>query len=158
MQNKGILISNRRCPICLSVMNIVKDPNKTDKLIWRYQKHKPPHDIKINLRKDQIFEGLLEKIQILYFVTFFCFTENMSLNEAFDRCNTFSSKLEQYNISKEAIIKIFGKLKSFKNKDSQITDYLEGWLCYSLLILDFKRKKLNWSSRINELCKYLIIN
>ena len=47
MQNKGILISNRRCLICLSVMNIVKDQNATDKLIWRCQKHKPSHDKKI---------------------------------------------------------------------------------------------------------------
>ena len=111
MQNKGILMANRRCPICLSAMNILKDQNAADKLIWRCQKRKPPHDKKINLRSGSIFEGLIEKIQILYFVTFFCFTENTSLNEALDRCKNFSSQMGQYNISREGIIKIFGILR-----------------------------------------------
>ena len=48
--------------------------------------------------------------------------------------------------------------KRFNNNEDLITGYLDGWLCYSLLIRDFKRKKLNWSSRRNELCKYLKIN
>ena len=58
MQNKGILTANRRCLICLSAMNIVKDQNAADKLIWRCQKRKPSHDKKINLRSGMNKEGI----------------------------------------------------------------------------------------------------
>ena len=64
------------------------------------------------MKSGSIFEGLVEKIQNLYCVTFFCFTENTSVKEALDRCKTFTSQMSQYNISREGIIKIFGILRN----------------------------------------------
>ena len=33
----------------------------------------------------------------------------------------------------------------FDNNDLKITNYIDGWICFSLLIHDFKRLKLKWN-------------
>ena len=47
--------------------------------------------------------------------------------------------------------------KTFNNDESEITKYLDGWLCLALFIREVRLKKLNWSKRIDLLCDYLII-
>ncbi len=91
LQNKGILKPNRRCPVCLSEMNIVKDK-------W----------FGIGISHINTIESLWYNIKII--------TDNFS-------------GLSVYTIKKR-----------FNNNEDLIADYLDGGLCYSLLILDFKRK------------------
>ena len=44
----------------------------------------------------------------------------------------------------------------FNNNELKITNYIDGCICFSLLIRDFKRLKLKWNDRISYLNNYLI--
>ena len=46
--------------------------------------------------------------------------------------------------------------KTFNNNDSEITKYLDGWLCLALFIREVRLKKLKWGERIDLLSEYLI--
>ena len=48
--------------------------------------------------------------------------------------------------------------KTYKNDEKEITDYLDGWLCFSLFIRETRIKKLNWIGRINLLASYISID
>ena len=45
--------------------------------------------------------------------------------------------------------------KKFNSNDNDITDYIDGWITFVLLIRDFKRLNLNWSEKIKYLNNYL---
>ena len=45
--------------------------------------------------------------------------------------------------------------KKFNNDSDLIRDYLDGWITYTLLIREFKRRHLSWPQRIKLLCEYL---
>ena len=75
---------------------------------------KSPHDIKINIRTGFIFETFQIKIQVLYFLLYFCFSENSSINNSYHKCQTFLVKLEKLNAHKLQLENFFlceGKIK-----------------------------------------------
>ena len=47
-----------RCPQCNSLMNLVKENAFLDRQCFRCKKSYPKHDVKINIRKDIIFENI----------------------------------------------------------------------------------------------------
>ena len=53
-------------------------------------------------------------------------------------------------------LSIFNLDKKFSS-DKQKKIYLDGWICYALLLREFERKKLNWKKRVELLCQYLSI-
>lgn len=61
-----------------------------DKYVWRCRGNAPKHDIKINIRRKSILDGLHINLQILYFIIFHCFVENKSLNETLCETEDFS--------------------------------------------------------------------
>ena len=89
---KNIIINNLKiyeilrdiniCPKCGDLMNIVAHKASTDNVIWRCHKRSNPHDITINISIGSVFEGFQTKINVLYFLLYFCFIENMSINES----------------------------------------------------------------------------
>ena len=74
-------------------MNLLVYKASTDKVIWRYLKRPNPHNIKNNMRKRSVFEGFQTKINVLYFLLYFCFIENMCINESVIKCNEFCSQI-----------------------------------------------------------------
>ena len=82
LQKQKILRSNIVCSIFGNVMNMISNDASIDKLVWRCHQRNRPHDKKINIRDGPIFEGFQIKIIILYFLMYFCFIENISINSA----------------------------------------------------------------------------
>ena len=107
LQNKRLLKNNLICPECNNFMSLVKNKASCDKLIWRCHKRNPKHDITINIRRDTIFEGFLIKIQILYYLLFFCISENIKVNNAYDKCNDFCNQIGEGGVAKESISKFY---------------------------------------------------
>ena len=97
-------------------MNLVKHIASLDNIIWRCQKRNPKHDSKINIRADSIFENLQIKIHILYFLLYYCFAENISINNAVLKCNDFCNKIGETGISQASVTKFF-KIVGQKIKD-----------------------------------------
>lgn len=67
------------------------------------------------------------------------------------------SKIKKYSGDFSGI-SIDNLKKNFNNNNNLIKSYLDGWITYSLLIREFKHRKLSWPQRINLLCEYLNIN
>lgn len=88
-------------------MNICKYANAIDKLVWRCHKLKSPHDVKIHIRKDSIFESFKINITILYFLLFFFFTENISINNSYEKCKIFCQDIGEGSITPVSIGKFF---------------------------------------------------
>jgi hypothetical protein len=47
--------------------------------------------------------------------------------------------------------------KKFNNNEIEITNYIDGWSCFALLLIDFRRLKLNINDKINLINNYLKI-
>ena len=88
------VIQNRIiCPNCGSEMKLVNHLPSADNIIWRCHKRNPPHDIKINIRQNSIFEGLYIKLPILYFLLFFCFCENLNITNSYKKCMEYCNQM-----------------------------------------------------------------
>ena len=111
LQKQKILRSNIVCPKCGNVMNMISNNASIDKLVWRCHKRQPSHDIKINIREGSIFEGFQIKIPILYFLMYFCFIENISINSAIIKCNDFSYQVGEGGITAQSIIKFYSVVR-----------------------------------------------
>ena len=107
LQNKRLLNNKQFCHICNELMNLINNKQSCDNLIWRCHKLNQKHDSKINIRSGSIFEGFLIKIPLLYFLLFFCICENLTINEAFDKCNDFCQQIGENGIAKESISKFY---------------------------------------------------
>lgn len=107
LQNKRLLNSLQLCPVSNDLMNLVNHKSSGDNIIWRCHKHSPRHDIKINIRSGSVFEGFLVKIHILYFLLFFCICENLTINDAFYKCNDFCQQIDEIGIGKETVSKFY---------------------------------------------------
>ena len=71
------------------------------------------HDIKLNIRKDSIFEKFRVPIVQLYYLAFFCFTEKYSITKSVYECNKFSKSIgNNYSISEETVRKFFCELRN----------------------------------------------
>jgi len=69
--------------------------NRNDTIIkvsWRCHKPNPAHDEKINIGVGTIFENFQIKIQIIYFLLYYCFIENTSLSTESEKRELFVNK------------------------------------------------------------------
>ena len=82
-------------------MKLENNQTYLDGKIWRCRSNTPYHDLKINIRTDSIYEDSLIPLPVLYFITFYCFPENYSLENL----------LGDNTISKIGISKIYNKLR-----------------------------------------------
>ena len=67
------------------------------------------------------------------------------------------SKIKKYSGDFSGI-SIDNLKKNFNNNPDLIKSYLDGWITFSLLIREFKRRKLSWPQRIKLLCECLNID
>ena len=74
-------------------MIICNRKDTIDKVSWRCHKGNPAHDVKINIRVGTIFENSQIKIQIIYFLLYYCFIENTSLSRASEKSRTFCQQI-----------------------------------------------------------------
>ena len=111
LQNKFI------CPICSKNMILSNNNLYADGKIWRCRGGIPSHDIKTNIRTNSIFENINIQIQILYFVTFFCFIENLSLEKAFTETNNNKEFLGNNTVTINGISKIYTILREKLRKE-----------------------------------------
>ena len=82
-----------------------------DGKIWRCRGGIPPHDIKINIRTNSIFENINIQILILYFITFFFFIKNLLLEKAFTETNNNKEILGNNTVTINGISKIYTLLR-----------------------------------------------
>ena len=108
----NILINKVLCQICNKTMKLEKAVSYHDGFIWRCRSNFPKHDIKINIRRESIFENINIPIPVLHFITFYCFLENYSIDKTLIECNNNKNLFENYTISKPSIIKIYNILRN----------------------------------------------
>ena len=82
-----------------------------DKIAFRYHRRNPIHDIKINIRNGSIFENFQVKIQIIYFLIYYCFIENISINTAYEKTKIFCQQLGLTPTTPSSINKLFSVLR-----------------------------------------------
>ena len=80
----------------------------------------PPHDVIIHIRKDSIFESFKININILYFLLFFCFTENISINDSYEKCKIFCQDIGEGSITPVSIGKFFACIRDKIRKKMHI--------------------------------------
>jgi len=66
----------------------------------------------MNIRNKSIFENINAPLPILYFITFYCFLDNYSIDKTHIECNSNKNLFENYTISKPSIIKIYSILRN----------------------------------------------
>lgn len=117
LMNNGILQNKFICPICSKNMILSNNNSYADGKIWRCRGGIPLHDIKTNIRTNSIFENINIQIQILYFITFFCFIENLSLEKAFIETNNNKEILGNNTVTINGISKIYRLLREKLRKE-----------------------------------------
>ena len=113
----NILQNKVLCQICNEKMKLEKAASYQDDqdgFIWRCRSNFPKHDSKSNIRNESIFENINISIPVLYFITFYCFLENYSIDKTLIECNNNKNLFENYTISKPSIIKIYSILRNIK--------------------------------------------
>ena len=85
LKNYKVIKDMNICPKCGELMNIVDHKASTDKVIWRCHKSANRHDLKINMRNCSLFEVFQSKINVLFFLLYFCFLENLSIHESLNK-------------------------------------------------------------------------
>ena len=108
----NILQNKVLCQICNKKMKLEKAASYQDGFIWRCRSNFPKHDSKSNIRNESIFENINIQIPALYFITFYCFLENYSIDKTLIECNNNKNLFENYTISKPSIIKIYNILRN----------------------------------------------
>ena len=106
-QNHNIINKVILCPKCQNKMKLVGDKSYIDKFIFRCRSINPNHDIKLNLRNGTIFENIQIPINLIYYLVFSCFIDNISINKTEAKMKAFCKKSDISNISKSNIIKLF---------------------------------------------------
>ena len=111
LQSNNILKKFNICSKCGKLMKLENNQTYLDGKIWRCRSNTPYHDLKINIRTDSIYEGSQISLPVLYFVTFYCFPENYSLQKTYIEVNSYKNLLGNNAISKIAISKIYNKIR-----------------------------------------------
>ena len=107
-----IMIAGFKCPICNCNMNKVKEITFLDRECFRCKKSNPSHDIKINLRKNSIFEEIKMNLISIFFIIYECFLNNISANKAKLEFSEFKKHIDVPDISKNNINKLYSKLRN----------------------------------------------
>ena len=79
LQNKGFLLKDVICSKCNKKMKLEKNNIYLDKFCWHSRSPNPMHDIKLNLRKNSIYEEIKSPISVLYYLTFIWFIKMKAL-------------------------------------------------------------------------------
>ena len=108
----NILQNKVLCQICNKKMKLEKAASYQDGFNWRCRSNFPNNDSKSNIRNESIFENINIPIPVLYFITFYCFLENYSIDKTLIECNNNNNLFENYKISKPSIIKIYNILRN----------------------------------------------
>ena len=120
--NKEIFAKYKFCPKCGNLMKLDNNKNYLDGKVWRCRTKIIPHDIKINIRDKSLFEDCNIQLQIIYFLTFYCFPEKLSIEKSYleikNNQNLFGFKL----CTKNSISKVYNLIRK-KIKDSMHLDW-----------------------------------
>ena len=85
--NNNILSKVQFCPTCGQQMKLENNKNYMDEKVWQCRSKVNNHDTKKNIRENSVFEYINIPLPILYFLTFYCFTEKYSLDKSFLEVN-----------------------------------------------------------------------
>ena len=112
-----IIHSSLQCDKCGKFFTLKEDNKYIDGYAWRCRGRNPPHDIRFNIRKDSVFELSRLPIQILFFLTYYCFLENKGITKSVIECNNFTKQIGlNYSISEVGVRNFFEILRK-KIKD-----------------------------------------
>jgi len=112
LQKKGLLKEYIVCEKCQKLMSLVSNNKFIDNYSWRCRGNFPAHDITINIRKDSIFEDIRAPINVLYYLAFKLFLNNIGINKSLEKANEFCKVLKIHNVSNKLIIKFYRKLRN----------------------------------------------
>ena len=87
MLNKDIFEKVKFCPKCGKIMSLENNKNYLDEKVWRCRSKILVHEEKKNIRENSLFEEVNIPLSILYFLTFYCFKEKLSIEKAFIEIN-----------------------------------------------------------------------
>ena len=79
-------------------MKLEKNSHYIDEYVFRCRSNVPKHDIKINIRKNSIFENMKMEINTIYFLIYKCFLEKKSLDASYDNIHTKKAIIKLYRI------------------------------------------------------------
>ena len=94
-------------------MILQKNKQYLDRFCFRCRSKAPPHDVKVNIRKNSIFSDIKIPINVIYNLTFNCFLKNMGINKSYIKIHIFCKKLGVSQTNSASIIKLFRILKYF---------------------------------------------
>ena len=100
-----------QCAKCGKIMVMVNDNSTIDKKIFRCRGNNPKHDIKINIRKNSIYEEFQIPLFILYYLTLECFIFNKGVNKSLIEIDEICKKINKPSTSNKTIIKLFQMLR-----------------------------------------------
>ena len=110
--DNNILLQNPICEKCNKIMKLSKNKKRIDGKIWRCtKKGANKHDNKINIRAGSIFENIKADIRILYFLLFYNFVENKSINESYNNSIEFYKQLKLEFITKKLVSKFYLQIR-----------------------------------------------
>lgn len=89
LENNNIIYKNLECNICMKKMLRKEYKSYIDGLIWRCRGRNPILDNRMSIARDSIFENIRVPLQVLYFLTFYCFIENYSIEKSFIEVKSF---------------------------------------------------------------------
>lgn len=89
-----------------------KKSHYIDDYVFRCRSNVPKHDIKVNIRKNSIFENMKMEINTIYFLIYKYFLENKSLDASYDNIHDFCSIVGNPLPTKKAIIKLYRILRN----------------------------------------------
>ena len=100
-----------KCDKCGKTMVMVNDNSAIDKKIFRCRGNNPKHDIKINIRKNSIYEEFQIPLFILYYLTLECFPFNKGVNKSLIEIDEICKKINKPSTTNKTIIKLFQMLR-----------------------------------------------
>ena len=92
-------------------MNLENNQNYMDKKFGDILSKIINHDIKKSIRDNSVFEFVNIPLPIIYFLTFYCFTEKYSLEKSFIEINDNKYLFEGNICTKNAISKLYSLLR-----------------------------------------------
>ena len=100
------------CSNCHNIMKIENNNSFLDKIMFRCRSKNPSHDIKINIRKDSIFENVRMSLVSIYFLIYECFINNKSIAKSYIEYQEFKNHINVDSISQIIISKLYSILRT----------------------------------------------
>ena len=83
-----------------------------DRICFRCRKKNPYHDIKINIRKDSVFENVRMSLVSIYFLIYECLIEKKSISNTTFEHKEFIKHIDAESVSQQNITKLFSLIRS----------------------------------------------